>query len=801
MGADRESLRYDTDLSTQVSMDLRRGLTLRPGARVDQFEVVSLIAEGGMGEVYLARDTTLGRRVALKVIQPEAIGPEAIQRFKFEARTTARFNHPHIVTIFAVGEHLGWPYVALEYLEGEDLRTRLEGGRVPLADITAIGLAIAEALGEAHAHDVLHRDLKPENVFLPEDGRLRVVDFGLARYVSGDDPARAPEAKAGIPKSDVGQLSSMHSNAGAKGTAQYMAPEQWLDEGVGTAADVWALGVILFELCAGELPFRGAISDIARRVLDDEPAPNLRLVAPDVPEPLAAVVEACLDKRPSARPTARDLGSRLADLVAVRPRSRTAAVQQTPYRGLAPFAERHAEGLVGRAVDAEALADLLESAPIVTLVGPTACGKTSFIHAALAPLLRQRGSVSLVTVRPTSLPFLTLAMQLLQPDASQDAANLAFGNTTSDAVDELAGALRASPERLGNALRQLAQSRETRVVLAIDQAEELFTAVDDDATRATYFRSLLMAAVDPNAPVRILLCVREDCLDRLAELPGAHEATRAAFALQRPDTPMLVEALTRPLESTGFSFEDDKLPEEIAAAAVGESAALALLQLVAQKLWERRDRARLVVRRAAYTELGGLAGAIVQHADTTLSRLVTAERASAVTLLVRLVTTRRARKHVARDALLDGLDSEAEAVLERLLESRIVGAAPPTHNSSAMPMLGLTHPALTTWPVLVNWLEEHAGAHSLRNDIEQAAELWHRHGKRPEQLWSGALLAGALATLDDPELPDAARVFLDASRNGRHAPASRMPWVLVGMLVTLATLFALFALRGRLGLG
>ncbi len=163
---------------------------LAAGTVIDQFVVVRMLARGGMGEVYLARDTKLGRRVALKLIHPELLAARgAVEQFLAEARITAKFDHPHIVQLYAVGEHLGLPYVALAYLEGQNLGQRLTERRLSRQEALRFALAIAEALQEAHRHGVLHRDLKPANVVIVRDGRLRVVDFGLAKAVRTMDGA------------------------------------------------------------------------------------------------------------------------------------------------------------------------------------------------------------------------------------------------------------------------------------------------------------------------------------------------------------------------------------------------------------------------------------------------------------------------------------------------------------------------------------------------------------------------------------------------------------------------------------
>ena len=152
---------------------------------VDHFKVNRLLGRGGMGTVYLCRDTVLGRKIALKIIRPDALGnQETRKRFLLEAQLTARLAHPHIVTLFGVGEHEGTPWVALEYLDGATLKERLSDERPGYRESLRVALAIAQALEEAHSRGVLHRDLKPNNVVLARDGRPRVLDFGLAKLVS-----------------------------------------------------------------------------------------------------------------------------------------------------------------------------------------------------------------------------------------------------------------------------------------------------------------------------------------------------------------------------------------------------------------------------------------------------------------------------------------------------------------------------------------------------------------------------------------------------------------------------------------
>jgi serine/threonine-protein kinase len=270
------------------------------GDRMGPFVIAGLLGRGGMGEVYLAEDPRLGRRVALKVVgESQLETPRSVDRFLREARMTARLNHPSIVTIHDVGEHGGRPYLALEYVEGSTLRQwarehRAQGWR----PVASIGLAIAEALAAAHGAGVLHRDLKPENVLVGLDGRVRVVDFGLAAPIDSV-----------LPGTDSQVACSVTTVAG---TPRYMAPEQWRGDVITGAADVWALAIILYELC----------TDGAHPWGDSEPAVAVALEAPmsslpssAAPLELRRLCERCLALDPSARPSAAEVASVLGRLL------------------------------------------------------------------------------------------------------------------------------------------------------------------------------------------------------------------------------------------------------------------------------------------------------------------------------------------------------------------------------------------------------------------------------------------------------------------------------------------------------
>ncbi|KAB2963049.1 MAG: serine/threonine protein kinase, partial [Thermoanaerobaculia bacterium] len=264
---------------------------MQSGTRLGPYEIVALVGAGGMGEVYRARDTRLGRDVAIKVL-PAAVAadPERLRRFEREARSTAALSHPNVLAIHDVGLHEGVPYLVEELLEGESLAERLVRGPLPVPEAVRVGVEIARGLAAAHGKEIVHRDLKPGNVFLTADGTVKLLDFGLAKLVArAASPATIAEATTAAPSTELGVL---------LGTASYMAPEQARGQAVDPRADVFAFGVVLYEMLAGRRPFQGATTtETLAAILRDEPAQ----LPGGVPAPLAAVVATCLAKEPGRR--------------------------------------------------------------------------------------------------------------------------------------------------------------------------------------------------------------------------------------------------------------------------------------------------------------------------------------------------------------------------------------------------------------------------------------------------------------------------------------------------------------------
>ncbi|MBI4892000.1 MAG: serine/threonine-protein kinase, partial [Acidobacteria bacterium] len=269
---------------------------LKPGERIGAFEIVELIGKGGMGEVYRARDPRLRRDVALKVLPAAVAGDRnRLRRFEQEARAASVLNHPNILTVFDVGTHEGISYLVSELLEGETLQARLAAGPIPLKKALAYAQQVASGLAAAHQKGIVHRDLKPANLFLTSDGRIKILDFGLAKLTQPEDGER----EATLTETTPGMV---------LGTAGYMSPEQAMGVTADARSDIFSFGVILYELLTGQRAFRGqTAAEMLTAVLREDP-PEVSKLNPQLAPGVSRVVRHCLEKRPEDRfESARDL--------------------------------------------------------------------------------------------------------------------------------------------------------------------------------------------------------------------------------------------------------------------------------------------------------------------------------------------------------------------------------------------------------------------------------------------------------------------------------------------------------------
>jgi serine/threonine protein kinase len=429
-------------------------MPLTSGTRVGPYEIVSAIGAGGMGEVYRARDTRLDRIVAVKILNPAlAADPQFRERFEREARTLSRIEHPHICALYDVGEHDGAAYLVMQYLEGETLAERLARGPVPVRDALKVAREILDALAAAHHHGVIHRDLKPGNVMLTKTG-ARLLDFGLAK----------PATAVAMTDATVAGSSGGATQQGTiLGTLHYMSPEQLRGRPLDARSDIFAAGVVLYEMVAGSRPFEGPDGASVISAILARPAPPL---ATALPAPLTRAIHTALEKDPDDRwQTCRDFARELA-WIAQELSAPASAAAVTPL----PTRRRSRRGWIAAAV-------LLLAA------------------GAAVPL-------SLTWNRPTAVSGRAVAilMDSSHPQRVYDAATLKAGGTNAD---DLTDVLRDLPLSLVKETTGTSWHREDQIlaenpelVLVHRSCFYDATMLDSPALDEKYFEQLYAPAAD-----------------------------------------------------------------------------------------------------------------------------------------------------------------------------------------------------------------------------------------------------------------------------------------------------------------
>jgi serine/threonine protein kinase len=335
------------------------------GGRIQQYELIKMIGEGGMGTVFVARDLRLGRRVAIKFLQTGQ--PEMTQRFLVEARATARCQHENIVVIYEVGEHSNSPFMVLEYLQGHPLTHYTENGqKLPYTRAVEVMVSVVRALVCAHEQGIVHRDLKPDNIFVTNGGSIKVLDFGIAKVlqqISGvADEQQQSSGAIRLPtplELATGSNNALTRVGTIMGTLKYMSPEQW---GIGVEidhlTDIWACGVLLYRMIAGRHPLAPLDGhQLMVTAMLEMPMPSLLEAAPsDVPRELVEIVDRCLRKIKTDRwASAADLLQALEQFLPGRRQVAQLASDESPYAGLSSFQEGDAAKFFGRGREVAAM--------------------------------------------------------------------------------------------------------------------------------------------------------------------------------------------------------------------------------------------------------------------------------------------------------------------------------------------------------------------------------------------------------------------------------------------------------------
>jgi eukaryotic-like serine/threonine-protein kinase len=769
-----------------------------PPEEFDEYRLVRLIGRGRTGRVYLAHDTLLERPVAVKFI-PALGSPNALARFLVEARAAARIQHPNVVTLYRVGQLEDQPYLISEFIRGVSLDRLAKP--VPGERALSIGRDLARGLSAAHRRGVLHRDIKPGNAVLTESGEVKLLDFGLAKLldptVSATEGPRGqprlpvppelpaeldPEASPGFGARSLDGVFLPSLPRGALvGTPYYMSPEAWAGEELTARSDVYSLGIVLYELCAGKGPFREVPWRELSEVVRSRDARPLAEAAPGVEPGFAAVIDRCLRREPSERYAS---ASALLDALEQLGRDEGAAEvipEGNPYRGLQAFEAEHRALFFGRRREQRAVLERLKGEPFLLITGDSGVGKSSLCLAGVIPLVtdgaledgRRWRSARLV---PGRRPVSALAAALAPVLEVQEEA--------------LAESLRLEPQGLARRLRAKLGAQEG-LLLYVDQLEELVTlSSQDEAAQAGVALGELAEGV---TGVRLLTTGRSDFLTRLTAVPGlGAEVPRALYLLRALSSEEMREAIVGPARVKGVRFETEALVDTLVASTSTTEGGLPLLQFALAELWEARDKAAGIITQAVLDGLGGVAGALARHADAAVDSLLPDQRVAARGVLLRLITAdgTRARK---TDRELVGEDPRYRAALEALVRARLLVAREAEEGTS----YEVAHEALVTgWKALARWLAEAGERREVQARLEAAAAHWERLGHARDVLWGPRQLTEA-AVLDPAELTRREQEFLEASRRTvvRSRRARRL--LAAGFLALLALVYGGGRLRER----
>lgn len=702
------------------------------GTKEGSYNFQEVLGQGGLGIVYRAIQDPIGRIVAIKVILPEfANDPNFIRRFESEAQVVARLEHPHIVPLYDFWRKAGRAYLVMRYLGGGSVRDLVnKQGRLSLDVVSRFCRQTLSAMAFAHRNGVVHRDIKPDNVFLDEDGNAYLSDFGIAKYVDADVTATS------------GQI---------VGTPAYLAPEQIRGEAATAQSDIYAFGIMLYEMLSGARPFTDvSLATLVYRHLN-EPLPMIDHESLNVPAVFNGIIQRATAKTPSERyRDASELNDELQE--ALRDSDEVVELSleeldfaelelletKNPYKGLRAFQQADAADFFGRTdMIARVLRRLQEPVAqknFLAVIGPSGSGKSSLVKAGVLPGLRNGripGSEDwfYAEMVPSHAPLEELSSALLSVSTA-DLPDMVY--TLRDNDDGLArGVLEALPDTDG------------KLVLMIDQFEELFTQVEKESDRQQFLDLILNAVNVENSPVIIIATLRADFYDRPLLYQGFGELIRSRTELALPlNDDELKEAIEGPAARVGAVLEQG-LVDTIIGDVREQPGALPLLQYALTELFERREGALLTI--AAYREIGGTLGALAKRAEEVFLRFDEAGQNMARQMFLRLVTLGEGqedtRRRIMQEELLTLGDSEVvESVIDRFGRYRLLTFDRDDVTRSAT--IEVAHEALIRqWERLREWLMESRNDVRLERELFNAATEWQAARKDRSYLMAGNRLA------------------------------------------------------------
>jgi WD40 repeat protein len=699
------------------------------GTVIKSYELKDLIGEGGFGAVYRADQQFVGREVAIKIILPQyANRPDFIRRFETEAQLIARLEHPHIVPLYDYWREPDGAYLVMRWLRGGSVQDFIERhGKWELQAASQLLQQIAEALAVAHRQGIIHRDLKPENILLDEIGNAYLSDFGIAKDLSG--------------------TTSITQNNAIVGSPAYVSPEQIRGETVTAQADIYALGIVLYEMLTGQRPYQDLTPVTLLYKHLTEPLPELGAET-NIPAALNAVFQRATAKDPEARYQDVIELARAFHRAITTDHNGTAVITpsgklqlpapENPYKGLRAFQQADSADFFGREALVEKIRHRLtepdQTARFLAMVGPSGCGKSSVVKAGVIPMLRQGaipGSENwfIVEMVPGTNPLEELEAALLR--------------IAVNPPESLLSQLREDHRGLLRAVKRVLPDDTAELVLVIDQFEEIFTLLVKEDERAHLLDSLIAAVDNPRSQLRIIITLRADFYDRPLNYSHFGDLMRQRTEIVLPlSTEELEHAITGPAARVGLHLEQG-LVTGIVSDISEQPGALPLLQYALTELFERRDGYRLTLN--AYHEIGGTMGALAQRADELYDSLSQREQEITRQLFLRLITlgegTEDTRRRVFLAELLavdDDPDTVAK-IVDAFGRYRLLTFDHDPQLRAAT--VEIAHEALIRrWERLRGWLQANREDLRTHRRLIAASEEWLAAGKDPSFLARGSRL-------------------------------------------------------------
>ena len=780
------------------------------GQTIKGYEFGDLLGQGGFGVVYRAHQSVVTRDVAIKVVSPKyANQPEFIRRFESEAQVVARLEHPHIVPLYDFWREPNSTCLVMRYLRAGSLRDLIEReGKLDIALTAKIVEQVGSALNFAHNSGVVHQDIKADNIFLDEDANAYLSDFGIAKEV-GADASDGSDTLVGTPA--------------------YMAPEQIRGEGAGTQSDVYAFGIMLYEMLSGSRPFADeTLATLVYKHLN-EPLPMIDHTALNLPPAFNSIIQ---------RATAKDPGERYEDALslvmefqeALRRGAATVEIEleeldlsefelietKNPYKGLRAFQQADAADFFGRTAMIQRVLDRLQE-PVVennflAVIGPSGSGKSSLVKAGVLPAMRTGripGSENwfYAEMVPGEVPLEELAAALLSVSTSP--------------LPGVVDTLREHVDGLARGVYEALPSADSKLLLMIDQFEELFTQVEQESDRQQFLDLILNAVNADNSPIIIIATLRADFYDRPLMYQGFGELIRARTELVLPlNDEELAETISGPASRVGAVLEEG-LVETIIDDVREQPGALPLLQYALTELFERREGALLTG--AAYRDIGGTLGALAKRAEEVYQRFNEAGQNMARQMFLRLVTLGEGqedtRRRILQTELLTLGDRDVvEDVIDRFGRYRLLTFD--RDDATRSPTVEVAHEALIRrWERLREWLTESRNDVRLERELLNAALEWEAARKDKSYLMQGnrlltfeewaestnlrlnelelEFLSASLAARDEQEAIERARQERERELERQKARNMRIAAAIFGVAAVLAVILSLFAFDQR----